>query len=281
MRNLLDFLIKHHAWIFFIIYVGISCALLFRSNPYQQSVYLGSANRIASQVYEVSNTVTGYFGLRKANEELLQRNGALEMEILQLRRQLQKYSYAAASDTFLLGDSISKRYGFVMARVINNSVAHLNNYITLDKGRVDGVAPEMGVIDQNGVVGIIAVVNEHNSVAISVLNPKLRISCKVKNSDCFGSLVWDGRNARYAILEEMPRHVEFMPGDTIVTSGYSAVFPGGIMVGTIHDYSKQKDDNFYAMQVELSTDFSQLGAVRIISNAGQANQRQLEKEAQQ
>lgn len=281
MRNLLDFLIKHHAWVFFIIYVALSCALLFHSNPYQRSVYFGSANKIVSQVYETSNTVTGYLGLRKANEELLQQNGALEMEILRLRRQLQKYSYSAAADTSLSGGSVSQPYGFVMARVINNSVAHLNNYITLDKGSADGVAPEMGVIDQNGVVGIIAVVNKHNSVAISVLNPKLRISCKVKNSDCFGSLVWDGRNARYAILEEMPRHVEFAPGDTIVTSGYSAVFPEGIMVGTIYDYSKQKDDNFYAMRVELSTDFSQLGAVRVISNDSQASLRQLEKEAQQ
>lgn len=281
MRNLLDFLIKHHAWIFFIIYVALSCVLLFHSNPYQRSVYFSSANKVVAEVYEASNAVTGYLGLRKANEELLQRNGALEMEILQLRRQLQKYSYAAATDTTLSGDSATQHYKFVMARVINNSVAHLNNYITLDKGSDDGVAPEMGVIDQNGVVGIIAVVNKHNSVAISVLNPKLRISCKVKNSNCFGSLVWDGRNARYAILEEMPRHVEFAPGDTIITSGYSAVFPEGIMVGTIHDYSKQKDDNFYAMQVELSTDFSRLGAVRIISNEGQASQRQLEKEARQ
>ncbi len=279
MRNLIDFLIKHHAWIFFILYAGVSCLLLFGSNPYQQSIYFGSANKVVAKIYEASNTVTGYFGLRKANEELLQQNGALEMEVLQLRRRLQKYSYEAAADTMAKQDAVTRHYDFVVARVINNSVAHMNNYITLDKGSADGIAPEMGVIDQNGIVGIVTVVNEHNAVAISVLNPKLRVSCKVKNSDCFGSLVWDGRNARYAILEEMPRHVEFTPGDTIVTSGYSAVFPEGIMVGTIHDYSRQKDDNFYAMQVALSTDFSQLGAVRVISNVMQKSQHQLEEEA--
>ncbi len=279
MRNLIDFLIKHHAWFFFILYVVISCVLLFSSNPYQQSIYLGSANKLSAQIYEISNTITGYFGLRKTNEELLQQNGELEMEVLQLRRQLQRYSYAAAIDTVAKDDTVLHNYNWVMARVINNSVAHLNNYITLDKGSADGIAPEMGVIGHSGIVGIITVVNEHNSVAISVLNPKLRISCKVKNTDCFGSLVWDGRNARYAILEEMPRHVDFSPGDTIITSGFSAVFPEGIMVGTINDYSKQKDDNFYAMQIELSTDFSQLGAVRIISNAMQDSQHRLEKEA--
>ena len=157
----------------------------------------------------------------------------------------------------------------------------MDNYITLDKGSADGIASEMAVVDQNGIVGIVTVVNEHNAVAISVLNTKLHISCKVKGTDCFGSLVWDGRNARYAMLEEMPRHVEFTPGDTIVTSGFSAVFPDGIMVGTIHDYAKQKDDNFYAMEVKLSTDFHRLGTVRVLYNRAQQEQRKLEKEARQ
>ena len=281
MRNLFDFLIKHHAWIFFIIYVAIAGILLIHSNPYQQSIYFGSANKVSAKVYEISDKVTGYFGLREANQALAQRNGELEMEVLQLRRRLQKYSYELAMDTLTAADSILCRYDFVVAQVINNSVSRLNNYITLDKGAADGVYPEMGVVGQNGVVGIVTVANEHNAVAISVLNPKLRIGCKVKGTDCFGSLVWDGRDSRYAVLEEMPRHVEFEPGDTIVTSGYSAVFPEGVMVGTIHAYSKQKDDNFYAMQVALSTDFSRLGVVRVIQNPEQEARRQLEKEARQ
>ncbi|MBR5844409.1 MAG: rod shape-determining protein MreC [Bacteroidaceae bacterium] len=279
MRNLIDFLIKHHAWIFFIFYVAMSCILLFSSNPYQRSVFFGSSNRVVAQVYETTNAVSGYFGLRKANEELLMQNGELAMENLQLRRQLQRYSYAAAADSLAQSDPMLQQYDFVLARVINNSVSHLENYITLDKGSADGVEPEMAVVDHGGIVGIVNVVNEHNSVAISVLNTKLHVSCKVKGTDCFGSLVWDGRSAAYAVLEEMPRHVEFVPGDTIVTSGFSAVFPDGVMVGTIHDYAKQKDDNFYAMQVKLSTDFARLGAVRIIKNYTQDQQQLLEKEA--
>ena len=279
MRNLIDFLIKHHAWIFFIFYVVLSCTLLFSSNPYQRSVFFGSSNRVVSQVYEMTDAVSGYFGLRKANEELLMQNGELAMENLQLRRQLQRYSYAAAADSLAQSDPMLQQYDFVLARVINNSVSHLENYITLDKGRADGVEPEMAVVDHRGIVGIVNVVNEHSSVAISVLNTKLHVSCKVKGTDCFGSLVWDGRSAAYAVLEEMPRHVEFVPGDTIVTSGFSAVFPDGVMVGTIHDYAKQKDDNFYAMQVKLSTDFTQLGVVRVICNHTQDQQQLLEKEA--
>jgi len=176
-------------------------------------------------------------------------------------------------------DSVLHDYDFAVARVVNNSVAQINNYITIDKGRAEGIEPEMGVVDQNGVVGIINVVGEHHSVAISVLNPKLRLSCKVKGSDYFGSLVWDAVSPRYAVLEEMPRHVEFAPGDTIVTSGYSSVFPEGIMVGIISDYKKQRDDNFYTLRVELSSDFSGLGYVRIISNRQKEEQDKLEKEA--
>lgn len=253
--------------------------LLFSSNPYQRSVYFGTSNRVVAKVYELSNNVVGYFGLREANEELLRQNGALEMENINLRRRLQDYSYAAAADSLVASDTLLQQYDFILARVINNTVNRLENYITLDKGSADGVAPEMAVIDHRGIVGIVGSVNEHNSVAISVLNAKLRVSCKVKNTDCFGSLSWDGRSAAYATLEEMPRHVEFSPGDTIVTSGFSAVFPDGIMVGVIDDYVKQKDDNFYAMKVKLSTDFTQLGTVRIVYNRMQETQHQLEEEA--
>ena len=127
-------------------------------------------------------------------------------------------------------DSIFSNYNFIVAQVINNSVSNSHNYITLNKGSRDGLHSEMGVVDQNGIVGIVNAVSDNFAVVISLLNPKLRLSCKVKGSSYFGSLVWDGKDARYAVLEEMPRHVKFAKGDTIITSGYSAVFPEGIMV---------------------------------------------------
>lgn len=278
MRNLIDFLWRHSSWIVFAFYVVISCVLLFDRNPYQRSVYFSSANRVAVVVYDLQSEVTSYLGLRKANRDLQLRNGELEMEVVNLKAQLNRYRSAAGADT-IPADSVLHDYDFVVARVVNNSVAQINNYITLDKGRAEGIKPEMGVVDQNGVVGIVNVVGEHHAVAISVLNPKLRLSCKVKGSDYFGSLVWDAVNPRYAVLEEMPRHVEFAPGDTIVTSGYSSVFPEGLMVGIISDYKKQRDDNFYALRVELSTDFGGLGYVRVISNRMKEEQDKLEKEA--
>ena len=278
MRNLINFLWKHSSWIVFAVYAVISCVLLFGRNPYQRSVYFSSANRASVVVYDLQSEVTSYIGLRKANRDLLLRNGELELEVLNLREQLNKYRTTAGSDT-LPFDSVLHDYDFIVARVINNSLAQINNYITINKGRADGVEPEMGVVNQNGVVGIINAVSEHRAVTISVLNPKLRLSCKVKGSDYFGSLVWDAVNPRYAILEEMPRHVEFAPGDTIVTSGYSSVFPEGLMIGVVSDYKKQRDDNFYALRVALSPDFGNLGYVRVISNRMKEEQNRLEKEA--
>ena len=150
--------------------------------------------------------------------------------------------------------------------MISNSITRGHNYITIEKGRRDGIKPEMGVVDQNGVVGVVNVVGEHASRIISLLNPKMRLSCKIKGSEYFGSLVWDGKNPEEAVLEEMPRHEKFKKGDTIVTSGYSALFPPGIPVGTIVSHAKEHDDNFYALRIKLFTDFNRLSTVRVITN---------------
>ncbi len=278
MRILINFLLRHSSWIVFAIYVIVSCTLLFKNNPYQRSLYLSSASRVAVWVYDTKSEVTSYVGLRGVNKEMQLRNGELEMEVITLREQLNDH-LALKGDTTLLNEPALQNYDFMVARVINNSISQINNYITLDKGSLDGVAPEMGVVNQNGVIGIINVVGEHHSVAISILNPKLRLSCKVKGSDYFGSLVWDAKDARHAILEEMPRHGEFEKGDTIITSGYSSVFPEGLIVGTISDYEKQRNDNFYALRVKLNPDFGNLGYVRIISNRLKEEQEKIEKEA--
>lgn len=239
--------------------------MLFRSNPYQQVVFMTSAGRVTSGVYSATNSVTGYFHLRTINDDLQQRLAQLELENLNLRRQVNRINEQIYADS-VKPDSALAPYEFIIARVINNSVVHPNNFITLDRGAADGIAPEMGVVDQNGIVGIVNVVGPHTSRIISLLNSDLRISCKVKGSDAFGSLVWDGRSSRQAVLEELPRHVEFSPGDTIITSGFSAVFPEGIPVGTVVEQLRDSDDNFYSLRIELLTDFATLSTVRVIRN---------------
>jgi len=265
MRALLDFFVRHAAWFVFALLCMVSCIMLFRGNPYQQAVYMTSAGRVSAGVYSAANAVTGYFHLRSINDDLQTRLAALELENLELRRRLLRADEKAFADS-VKPDSALMPYSFVIGRVINNSIIRPNNFITIDRGSLDGVAPEMGVVDQNGIVGIVNVVGPHTARIISLLNSDLRLSCKVKGSDAFGSLVWDGKSPRYALLEELPRHVEFSPGDTVITSGYSVVFPEGIPVGRVVEQQRDADDNFYSLRIELLTDFATLSTVRVIRN---------------
>ncbi|MEG1378675.1 MAG: rod shape-determining protein MreC [Bacteroidales bacterium] len=273
MRNLIQFFIRQSAFFVFLFYGIISIVLLVRFNAYHQSVFFSSANEMVGDIYSVAGNVTSYFGLRDINQDLLERNGHLEKEIQILKEKL-------LDDKNLLSSrDTTTKYDFIMAQVINNSVTQVENYITLNKGRRDGIAPQMGVVDQNGIIGIVSLVSDNYSVVISLLNTKLRLSAKVKGSDYFGSLVWNTESAEYALLEELPRHVEFKEGDTIVTSGYSAAFPEGLPVGVIAGYSRQRNDNFYALKIRLSADFHRLNDVRVIINNEQQEQLGLEERA--
>ena len=265
MRDLLDFLIKYSKWLLFVIYVVISCVLLFRNNPYQHYIFLTSANAVSSAVYGSAENVTSYFHLHDINEDLQSQNARLEAQLLDLQTKLEKFELDEEFDS-IMADTVKLQYDFILANVISNSVTRGHNYLTINKCSKDGIKPEMGVVDQNGVVGVVNVVGNNASRIISLLNPKMRLSCKIKGSEYFGSLVWDGKNTEEAVLEEMPRHEKFKKGDTIVTSGYSAVFPPGIPVGTIISHAKEHDDNFYALRIKLFTDFNRLSTVRIITN---------------
>ncbi|MCM1293004.1 MAG: rod shape-determining protein MreC [Bacteroides sp.] len=263
MDNLIYFLLKWRPWMLFAVYIIISCVMLFGTNPYQQSVYLTSANNVSSGLYNMSNSVTGYFNLHDINEDLQRRNAELELEIIALKDKLLKYRELYAS-THLDVDSAFRRYDFIVAHVINNNVTRPHNFITINKGSLDGVKPDMGVVDQNGVVGKVNVVGPHASRIISLLNEDLRISCKIKSTQQVGSLIWDGKDSRYALLRELPRHATFHKGDTIVTSGYSTTFPEGVPIGIIDREMKEVDDNFFTLKIKLFTDFSQLSTVRVV-----------------
>ena len=265
MRELFDFFIRNSKWFVFAIFVVISCMLLFQDNPYQRHVYLTSANSVSSAVYQISHNVTSYFNLRDINEDLNRRNAALEQEVVNLRESLQKYAEAEFKDTLVVDSGVT-HYNFNVAHVINNSISRPYNYLTIDKGSNDGLRAELGVVDQNGVVGIISVVGKRSSRVISLLNPDFRLSCKIKGSEHFGSLVWDGNDPTTALLEELPRHTIYKPGDTVVTSGYSAVFPPGLPVGLILDDDKDHNENFFTLKVKLFADFTALSNVQVVMN---------------
>lgn len=280
MREILNFFVRNSKWFVFIILVVVSCIMLFTRNPYQHHVYLTSAGRVTGTIYGIAGNVTSYFNLYHNNEDLNRRNADLQLEVISLREELQQLR---ERDEYARLDTVAphqalRHYDFIVAHVINNSVMHPHNYITVDKGAADGVKPEMGVIDQNGVVGIVNVVSENHARLISLLNPNFPLSCKIKGNESFGSLVWDGNDPRYSLLEDLPRHTVFHRGDTVVTSGYSAVFPEGIPVGVIESEKSTHGENFFILKVRLLSDFTKLNNVQIVVNNHADELRRLEEE---
>ena len=276
MRNLLNFFLKYNYWFLFILLEVISFALLFRFNNYQGSAFFTSSNQVAGMVYEAANNVTGYFHLKSINDDLVQENVELELQIERLRSALMELTADSVGLEKIKLDAL-KGYDIYRANVINNSLTHVDNYITIDKGENDGIRPEMGVINGSGVVGIVYHTSANYSVVIPILNSKSSVSCKIKRSDYFGFLKWDGGSSEYATVKDMPRHSLFSLGDTIVTSGHSAVFPGGIPIGTVEDMSDSHDGLSYLLKVKLFTDFGRLNDVRVIAQKGLEEQIELEQ----
>ena len=240
--------------------------LLFRNDPYRQYVYLTSAGKLASTAYRSANNVTSYFNLHEINDDLNRQNASLQEEIANLRERIDILTEQGYRDTMVVDKDVP-HFSFIVAHVINNSVARPYNYLTINKGSLDGIRPELGVVDRNGVVGIVSNVGPSTSRVISLLNPHFRLSCKIKRSEYFGSLVWDGESPDEARLEELPRHTQFEVGDTIVTSGYSAVFPAGLPVGVVLDNSTDRNQNFFTLRIRLLTDFTTLSNVQVVVNS--------------
>ena len=276
MRNLLNFLIKYNHWFLFLLLEVVCFILLIRFNNYQQSVYFTSANAVSGNIYEVTSSVTSYFHLKSENDDLLDRNMLLEQQIANLEKALTDFKLDTMQITSIRALD-NKDYTVYKANVINNSLNRIDNYITIDKGSSTGIKPDMGVVDRNGVVGIVYKTSPSFSLVIPILNSKSSLSCKIQESDYFGHLKWDDGDSRFAYLRDVPRHAEFKLGDTVVTSGYSTVFPEGIIVGTIDDMYDSNDGLSYTLKVKLATDFGKLYNVRVIARNSQQEQKDLEK----
>lgn len=306
MRSLLRFLVRNYFFLLFLILEMISLTLIIRYNNYQNVKFFNSSTKIVARIYETVNSASSYFRLHQINSELAAENSRLKNRLQQIIQPvvpppMNSFAYHRFSNDRIAGDSITGntstddtlfrhpvamdrprpadsliidsinvRYRFIPAEVINNSVNRQNNYITLNKGRKDGIRPEMGIVGPAGIVGIITNVSDNYSTGPTVLNKRWRVSAKIKNSNYFGSLTWDGLNYRIAQLNEIPFHVELAVGDTIITSGYSSVFPEGIMIGQIEDFKIDSGDNFYEIDVRLSTNFMTLTYIEVIQDKGQS-----------
>jgi len=275
MRNLLDFLIKYHHWFLFILLEVISAVLLFRYNSYQSSAWLSSANSVVGKLYEMESGVTSFFSMVRANEELTLRNFYLERQADQLRR---LYMQATQDTTVRERQELQflSQYRLIPAKVVSNTLNKKENLITIDKGSADGVEVDMGVACGNGVVGVVYLVSAHYSVVIPVLNTTMsRISCAIRDRNYFGYLHWNGVDPSVAFVDDIPRHAHFKRGEWVVTSGYSSIFPPGVLVGKIEKVFNSSDGLSYKLQVRLSTDFGCLRDVCVISDKSVAERARL------
>jgi rod shape-determining protein MreC len=273
MRNLLNFLARYNHLIVFLILEGVSIYLLATRNTYQNT-RLMFAFRGLTQGFEIRiNDAKTYLSLKDINRKLAAEN-------VELKNSLQYFLNQDTSAFTSISDTIfNQQYVHTTAEVIENSTNRQKNFFTLNKGRRDGITADMSVISADGAAGAIIGVSENYSIAMSVLNLDFKLSARLKSSGYFGSLNWDGRNYQYALLNEIPQHVPINLGDTLETTGYSAVFPEGVMIGTVSEFDKQGGD-FYDIKVKLSTDFRSLRYVNIVGNIRKKEQLNLQNQFQ-
>lgn len=273
MRSLLRFLLKNYAFLLFLFLEIVSLVLVFNYNSFQKSKFLNSSNYVSASLYNSVSSILEYFDLARVNKVLAQENA-----YLRTRLELQNENLEVNTDSFHVGYAESdSTYRFTPAKIINNSVNKQQNYITINKGSKHGIKRDQGILSSQGIVGVITNVTESYASGLSLLNPRWSVSAKLKNSGYYGSLSWDGEDYQIADLLEIPFHVKLAVGDTVVTSGYSSIFPEGLTIGIIDSYHQPTGENYYEIKVRLSTNFKAIRYVEVIENRKKDEQENLEK----
>jgi rod shape-determining protein MreC len=249
---------------------AFSFSLLVSYNNYQRVTFINSTNNVVGTIYERFSHLDDYFSLSRTNARLAAENAAL-------RKLLQKQVMLRERNPIMRPDTVdAPAYVFTAAKVISNSVNKQFNYITINKGSRQGIKPDMGVIGPDGVIGVITNVSPNYATGLSLLNKRFSIPAKLTKNNYTGNLAWDGEHANTADLKEIPFHIMVNVGDTVVTSGYSSIFPEGIMIGIVTKWDQEGGTNFYNIKVELSTNFRTLKYVEVVKNTKQDELKKLE-----
>lgn len=268
MQQIFSFLYKNSILLLFLLLLGISLTLAIQSHSYHRSRAISSANAVSGYVYEQINKVEEYLALKEQNE-------ALAAENAQLKMMLYNTQDTTALPPIQLPTAMAN-FRVIQSKVIFNTYSTHENYITLNSGRKDGVKPDMGVVSSKGVVGIVENTSNGYATVISVLNRKFKLDAKIKKANHFGSIIWNGDNAGFAQLIDVPRLATVKKGDTIVTGGRSDIFPENIPIGKIEKIYVDKKTNYYTIDVRLFNDMTALGHVYIIENKDRDEIKQLE-----
>lgn len=267
MRRLFTYIIRYNFIFFFLILEVLSFILIIQNN-YQRASFFTASNNLTGSVLNVTSNISEYFSLRTTNVELARENQ-------ELRRQLNSSFSTTDTNSYVQKDSL---FTYVYAKVIKNSVNKQKNYLMINKGRDHGIDRDMGVITSTGVVGTVVEVSDHYARIMSVLNIQNKINARIKINRHLGNIEWDGRDYRNGLLTDIPSHVSLGEGDTIITSGNSFIFPEGLVIGTVLEYSGQSSEKFNTALVRFSVDYNSLHHVFIITNLMKNEIEQLETE---
>jgi len=271
VRNFIKFIINKHFTILFLLIELLCFSLIVRHNNHQGNKFLTASNFITSNIDDFLHSLSQYFGLKEINQQLADENA-------HLRSQLEASKHYFNSRYYLVNDKLrDQKYVYTAAKVVNTSTVKPKNFFTIDKGLKQGINVDMGVVSSKGIAGIVFDVSQNYSTIMSIANTNFKVGAKLKETNYFGSLSWDGIDYRFAQLTEIPIHVPIQKGDTIVTNGYSAIYPEGIMIGTVSNVDDGDGENFYKIEVELATDYKRMEFVYIINDLYKKERLTLEK----
>lgn len=273
MQNLIELIIRYGAVITFIIFEILCFYLVVNvsSNIKQRNIFVNSSNIISGQIQGQYDDLVKYWNLSEIADSVSSENANLKAQL-----RLSQIERLAKTDTVQM-DTVTK-FIYTAAEVKNNSINKRNNTITIDKGSLDGIEPGMGVIDDKGVVGIVMSCSKNFSLVMSLLNGNTQISAGIKRSNYFGSIRWKNFNAEKINLEDVPKHADIITGDSIITSGYSSIFPKGLPIGVVEKFNLVGGSNFYNISVKLHNNISKLRYVYVIKNVLKEEQLELEAE---
>ncbi len=249
----------------------VSLSLTIQSHSYHKSKIISSANFLSGGVYEEVNSVNEYFGLKTKNQELALENARLKSLLFNLKDTTKAPKFDTIKGV--------RKIDLIISKVIKNCYSSQENFITLNSGFKQGVQSDMGVINSLGIVGIIENTSANYATVLSILNVKSQINAKLKKSNHFGSLVWDGKSTGYVQLIDVPRLASVKKGDTIVTGGQSTIFPENINIGTIANIYTDDQTNFFTINIKLFNDMTNLGHVYIIKSKDKKEIDELEKKS--
>lgn len=260
MRNLFTFLLKYQFFFLFILLEVLSVFVLVKNSYYQGSVIINSTNGITGNILKVYTNITDYFSLKQANQILAEEN-------VGFYNILPGSFIKTDTSSFIFNDTLYRQqYRYITAKVISNSTNRRNNYLKLNKGEAHGIGKEMAIISPDGIVGQVIEVSDNFCSVMSLLNINSRISVKIKSSKQIGTLIWNGEDYRTGTMIDIPSHTELLIGDTVITSGFSHIFPEGLFVGNVEGFRIKPGDNFFTADIKYSVDYNRVYYVFVVQN---------------